>query len=65
MNLVMEDVKEFWTEFAKSGLEIICFYLVFLGKGKKKAKPENKQRYIAKLFLRGDSIVLIVRNPKG
>ncbi|CAB1316725.1 unnamed protein product, partial [Coregonus sp. 'balchen'] len=27
------------------------------GKGKKKSKPVNKDRYISKMFLRGDSVI--------
>lgn len=27
------------------------------------AKPVNKDRYISKLFLRGDSVILVLRNP--
>ena len=46
MNLVMEDVQEFWTEI-------------------KGGASENKERFISKLFLRGDSIVLILRAPKS
>ncbi|KAJ3115508.1 DNA-directed RNA polymerases I and III subunit RPAC1 [Phlyctochytrium bullatum] len=42
-NMVLENVKEMWTETPKSG------------KGKKKAKPVNKDRFISKMFLRGDS----------
>ena len=34
------------------------------GKGQKKAKPVNKERFITKLFLRGDSVILVLRNPK-
>ncbi|KAL9954227.1 hypothetical protein ACROYT_G041732 [Oculina patagonica] len=49
-NMVLENVKEMWTETPKSG------------KGKK-AKPVNKDRYIAKMFLRGDSVILVLRNP--
>ncbi|GAB5037720.1 small nuclear ribonucleoprotein sm d2 [Nannochloropsis oceanica] len=49
-NLLLENVKEMWTEVPKSG------------KGKK-AKPQNKERYISKLFLRGDSVILVLRNP--
>ncbi|KAK9899863.1 putative small nuclear ribonucleoprotein chain D2 [Cystobasidium minutum MCA 4210] len=45
-NLVLENVKEMWTELPK-------------GKGK---KPVNKDRFISKLFLRGDSVVLVLRN---
>eukprot|EP00698_Gefionella_okellyi_P003848 TRINITY_DN13570_c0_g1_i1.p1 TRINITY_DN13570_c0_g1~~TRINITY_DN13570_c0_g1_i1.p1 ORF type:complete len:112 (+),score=11.85 TRINITY_DN13570_c0_g1_i1:62-397(+) len=52
-NMVLEGVKEIWTEVPKSG------------KGKKKAKPVNKDRYISKMFLRGDSVILVLRNPKA
>merc|ERR1711982_45190 len=52
-NMVMEEVKEMWTEMPKTG------------KGKKKAKPVNKDRYIRKLFLRGDSVIIILKNPKA
>jgi small nuclear ribonucleoprotein D2 len=42
-NMVLENVKEMWTEMPKSS-------------GKKKAvKPVNKDRFISKMFLRGDS----------
>ncbi|KAH9535390.1 hypothetical protein CY35_17G050100 [Sphagnum magellanicum] len=34
------------------------------GKGKKKAKPVNKDRFINKMFLRGDSVIIVLRNPK-
>ena len=50
-NMVLENVKEMWTEVPKTG------------KGKKKAKPVNKDRYIPKMFLRGDSVILVLRNP--
>uniref|UniRef100_A0A4X2LFV7 Small nuclear ribonucleoprotein Sm D2 n=1 Tax=Vombatus ursinus TaxID=29139 RepID=A0A4X2LFV7_VOMUR len=39
--MVLENVKEMWTEVPKSG------------KGKKKSKPANKDGYISKMFLRG------------
>ena len=29
----------------------------------KKAKPVNRDRYISKMFLRGDSVILVLRNP--
>ncbi|EST08649.1 Ribonucleoprotein LSM domain protein [Kalmanozyma brasiliensis GHG001] len=45
-NMVLENVKEMWTEVPK-------------GKGK---KPINKDRFISKMFLRGDSVVLVLRN---
>src|SRR2546430_291240 len=50
-NMVLENVKEMWTELPKSG------------KGQKKGKPVNKDRYISKMFLRGDSVILVLKNP--
>ena len=50
-NMVLENVKEVWTERPQTG------------KGKKKAQPVNKERYISKMFLRGDSVILVLRNP--
>ncbi|KAL6088529.1 hypothetical protein STEG23_005679 [Scotinomys teguina] len=50
-NMVLENVKEMWTEVPKSG------------KGKKKSKPVNKDRYISKMFLRGDSVIVVLWNP--
>lgn len=44
-------VKEMWTEVPRTG------------KGKKKVKPVNKDRFISKMFLRGDSVILVLRNP--
>lgn len=48
-NMVLEDVNEIWTEMSKS-------------KGKK-AVSRNKERFISKMFLRGDSVILVVKNP--
>ncbi|KAL5464142.1 hypothetical protein EMCRGX_G033109 [Ephydatia muelleri] len=50
-NMVLENAKEMWTETPKTG------------KGRKKAKPVNKDRYIPKMFIRGDSVILVLRNP--
>lgn len=50
-NMVLENVKEMWTEVPRAG------------KGKKKSKPVNKDRYIPKMFIRGDSVILVLRNP--
>jgi small nuclear ribonucleoprotein D2 len=47
----MEDVKEMWTETSKGG------------KGKSRGMAINKDRYVSKMFLRGDSVILIVSNP--
>ena len=48
---LLEDVKEMWTETSKGG------------KGKTRGKAVNKDRYVSKMFLRGDSVILIVSNP--
>merc|ERR1712146_285529 len=50
-NMVLENVKEMWTEQPK-------------GVAKKKAKAVNKDRFISKMFLRGDSVIIVLRNPK-
>jgi small nuclear ribonucleoprotein D2 len=50
MNMVLEDVREMWTEVPRRG------------KGKK-SQPMNKERFISKLFLRGDSVILVLKNP--
>eukprot|EP00965_Chrysotila_dentata_P143935 4754555-Pleurochrysis_carterae.AAC.2 len=52
-NMVLENVKEMWTEVPKSG------------KGKARSKPVNKDRFISKMFLRGDSVIVVLRNPNG
>ncbi|CAL5352295.1 unnamed protein product [Camellia sinensis] len=52
-NMVLENVREMWTEVPKTG------------KGKKKAQPVNKDRFISKMFLRGDSVIIVLRNPNG
>ena len=49
MNIILEAVCEIWSEMMK---------------GKNKThKLRNRERYISKMFLRGDSIILIVKNP--
>jgi small nuclear ribonucleoprotein D2 len=49
MNMILETVCEIWTEMSKS-------------KGKK-AVPKNRERFISKMFLRGDSVILVLKNP--
>lgn len=45
-------------------------YLLFVmqipktGRGKKASQPVNRDRFISKMFLRGDSVVMVLRNPK-
>mmetsp|Transcript_18138 Transcript_18138/g.20930 ORF Transcript_18138/g.20930 Transcript_18138/m.20930 type:complete len:117 (+) Transcript_18138:124-474(+) len=53
MNLLLEDVKEMWTERSKGG------------KGKTRGTTVNKDRYVSKMFLRGDSVILIISNPSN
>nr|XP_039329180.1 small nuclear ribonucleoprotein Sm D2-like [Saimiri boliviensis boliviensis] len=50
-NMVLKNVKEMWKEVPKSG------------KGKKKSKPVNKDHYISKTFLHGDSVIVVLQNP--
>lgn len=47
-NLILEDVKELWTETARNSKGAII-------------KSSPKERFIAKLFLRGDSVVIVVK----
>ncbi|KAK5008060.1 mRNA splicing protein [Elasticomyces elasticus] len=46
-NMVLENVKEMWTEIPR---------LSSGGKG----RPVNKDRFISKMFLRGDSVILVL-----
>jgi len=48
---ILENVTEMWTEVPK-------------GNKGKKAHAANKDRFISKMFLRGDSVIYIIRNPK-
>ena len=48
-NMLLEAVREVWSEKRK-------------GKGKNSLKM--KERFIGKMLLRGDSVIVVVRNPK-
>jgi small nuclear ribonucleoprotein D2 len=48
---LLEDVKEMWTENSKGG------------KKNDRGTAVNKDRYVSKMFLRGDSVIIIVSNP--
>ncbi|XP_076952211.1 uncharacterized protein LOC143625874 [Bidens hawaiensis] len=50
-NMVLENVREMWTEVPKTG--------------EKKALPVNKDRFISKMFLQGDSVIIVLINPKA
>lgn len=45
--MVLENVKEMWTETPRNS-------------GGKKGRPVNKDRFISKMFLRGDSVILVL-----
>lgn len=47
-NLILENVKELWTESLKNN------------KGKK-IKSISKERFVSKLFLRGDTVVIVLK----
>ena len=47
LNLVLEGVKEMWTEVGKDG------------------KSVPRDRFIGKMFLRGDDIILVLRRPSS
>ncbi|GMM34781.1 mRNA splicing protein [Saccharomycopsis crataegensis] len=49
-NMVLENVKELWTETPRNS------------KGKK-IKPVNKERFVSKMFLRGDSVIVVFKAP--
>ena len=49
MNIILEAVCEIWSEMMK--------------RKNKQRKLRNRERFIQKMFLRGDSIILIVKNP--
>uniref|UniRef100_A0A8C9BQA8 Small nuclear ribonucleoprotein Sm D2 n=1 Tax=Phocoena sinus TaxID=42100 RepID=A0A8C9BQA8_PHOSS len=49
--MVLENVKELWTEVPKNG------------KGKKKSKPVDEDHYISKMCLCGASVIVALRNP--
>jgi len=47
-----------WTETSKGGKSGAA-------NKSKRGTAVNKDRYVSKMFLRGDSVVLIVSNPAG
>lgn len=47
-NMVLENVKELWTDYPR-------------GSQATKDKGVNKERFVSKMFLRGDSVVLVLK----
>lgn len=60
MNLLLEDVKEMWTEYSKGGRKTKNNND---SSSSSRGQSMNKDRYVSKMFLRGDSVILIVNNP--
>ena len=49
LNMVMEEVKEMWNTEDR------------VGYGKRTSKPVHRDRFLRKMFLRGDSIIIVVK----
>jgi small nuclear ribonucleoprotein D2 len=65
-NMVLEDVTELWQETPKSSKAKAAAAAAGGGDAKGSVlKPVNKDRYISKMFLRGDSVILVLKNPKA
>lgn len=47
-NLILEDVKELWTETTRNSKGAVI-------------KTASKERFISKLFLRGDSVIIVLK----
>ncbi|CAF1367513.1 unnamed protein product [Adineta steineri] len=62
--MVLEDVTELWQETPKSSKAKAAAAAGGDAKGSV-LKPVNKDRYISKMFLRGDSVILVLKNPKA
>jgi len=62
--MVLEDCTELWQETPKSSKAKAA--AAAAGDAKLSvSKPVNKDRYISKMFLRGDSVILVLKNPKA
>lgn len=57
INRLLEDVKEMWTEYSKGGSKSRNTT------SQQRNTAVNKDRYVSKMFLRGDSVILVVSNP--
>lgn len=54
--MVLENVKEMWTDAPKTGGSGAA-------KGARRARVA-RDRFVPKMFLRGDSVILVLRNPQ-
>ena len=48
-NMVLEEVREMWTTEDR------------VGHGRRKSKPVYRERYLGKTFLRGDSVIIVIK----
>eukprot|EP01086_Lenisia_limosa_P003867 TRINITY_DN18610_c0_g1_i1.p2 TRINITY_DN18610_c0_g1~~TRINITY_DN18610_c0_g1_i1.p2 ORF type:complete len:113 (+),score=34.19 TRINITY_DN18610_c0_g1_i1:32-370(+) len=51
-NMVLENVREMWTEKPKAN------------KGQKRGKAVTRDRFVSKMFVRGDSVIVVLRSPE-
>ncbi|WCJ39119.1 Small nuclear ribonucleoprotein Sm D2 [Euphorbia peplus] len=51
-NMVLENVRELWAEVPDTG------------KRKEKTVPVFKDRFLNKMFVRGDNVMVVVRDPR-
>lgn len=76
MNMVLENVKEMWTGSrffhgalcvgeTKGFADLGGWGFAEQPKGSKKGKPVNKDRFISKMFLRGDGVILVLKVLAG
>ena len=65
--MVLENVKEMWVERPKGIKGSFNWRINVLGakqlKTLGKQQPVNRDRYISKMFLRGDSVIIVLKNP--
>ena len=47
--MVLEEVKEMWATEDR------------VGRGRRTSKPVHRERYLCKMFLRGDSIIIVIK----
>ena len=49
LNMVLEEDKEMWTTEER------------VGRGRRTSKPVHRERYLRKMFLRGDSVIIVIK----
>ena len=59
MNMVLENVCETWVEIPKKNKGKNVIIILYF-----QARPVVRERFINKMFVRGDSVIIVIRNPK-